>query len=175
MAKLTGKAKTAFLNRLNKGRKKKGLKLIRIKKNPKRRTTLPKTRKTSKKQLKSVRKTPKKVRNPNKRKSTSRSNNMAKKKNGTRRGKFGGNKIKKGAIGGAVGVATTAVANRLGARSISDDLGYVLASITGGGTPGVVGNAVIRQGLTRFGGSLNILNGGSNGNGNGQTQNTGFA
>ena len=138
-----------------------------------RRISLPKTRKTSKIGPKSRRKTPKKVRNPNKRKSSSRSNNMAKKKSPRRNGKFGGNKIKKGAIGGAVGVATTAVANRLGARSISDDLGYVLASITGGGTPGVVGNAVIRQGLTRFGGSLNILNGGSS-NGNAVT-NTGFA
>jgi len=173
MAKLTGKAKTAFLTRLNKGRKKKGLTLLKIKKNPKRRITLPKTRKTPKKQLKSRRKTPKKVRNTNKRKSTRNNKNMAKKKNRTSRRSLGMTKVKQGAVGGVVGIATTAIAKRLGANSIADDLGYVTASLAGKGTPGVIGNAVIRQGLGRFGGSLNILNGNSS---NGQTTNTvGFA
>jgi len=173
MAKLTGKAKESFLRRLNKGRKKKGLTLLKIKKNPKRRITLPKTRKTPKKQLKSKRKTPKKVRNTNKRKSTRNNKNMAKKKNRTSRKSLGMTKVKQGAVGGVVGIATTAIAKRLGATSIADDLGYVTASLAGKGTPGVLGNAVLRQGLGRFGGSLNIL---GNGNGNGGTSNTlGFA
>jgi len=172
MAKLTGKAKTAFLRRLNKGRSKKGLTLLKIKKNPKKRITLPKTRKTSKKGAAKRGKSPKKVRNTNKRKSTRNNKNMAKKKNRTSRRSLGMTKVKQGAVGGVVGIATTAIAKRLGANSIADDLGYVTASLAGKGTPGVIGNAVIRQGLGRFGGSLNILNG----NGNGQTTNTvGFA
>jgi len=171
MAKLTGKAKEAFLRRLNKGRKKKGLTLLRIKKNPKRRTTLPKTRKTNRKQLKKSRKTPNKVRNTNKRKTPRKSNNMAKKTRTSRRS-LGMTKVKQGAVGGVVGIATTAIAKRLGANSIADDLGYVTASLAGKGTPGVIGNAVIRQGLGRFGGSLNILNGSGNGN---AVTNTGFA
>jgi len=172
MAKLTGAKKIAFLTRLNKGRRKKGLTLLKIKKNPKRRITLPKTRKTAKIRPKSRRKTPKKVRNANKRKPSRNNKNMAKKKNRTSRRSLGMTKVKQGAVGGVVGIATTAIAKRLGANSIADDLGYVTASLAGKGTPGVIGNAVIRQGLGRFGGSLNILNG----NGNGQTTNTvGFA
>jgi len=169
LPKLTGKAKSKFLARINKGRKKKGLKPIRSKtksssKTPKRRS----------KQLKNKPKSANKRRNTNKRRPSKNNNNMAKKKKSSRRS-LGMAKVKSGAVGGAVGVATTAIANRLGARSVSDDLGYVVASIVGKGTPGVIGNAVIRQGLTRFGGSLNILNGnGGNGNGNGQS-NIGFA
>lgn len=163
MAKLTGAKKIAFLTRLNKGRKKKGLTLLKITKNPKKRITLPKTRKTPKKQLKSRRKTPKKVRNPNKRKASKNNNNMAKKKRSSSRRSLGMTKLKQGAVGGVVGIATTAIAKRLGANSIADDLGYVTASLAGKGTPGVIGNAVIRQGLGRFGGSLNILGNGSNG------------
>jgi len=175
MAKLTGAKKIAFLTRLNKGRRKKGLTLLKIKKNPKKRITLPKTRKTNRKQLKNARKTPKKVRNTNKRKTNRNNKNMAKKKNRTTRRSLGMTKIKQGAIGGVVGIATTAISKRLGATSIADDLGYVTASLAGKGTPGVLGNAVLRQGLGRFGGSLNIL-GNGNGNGNGGTSNTlGFA
>jgi len=173
MAKLTGAKKIAFLTRLNKGRKKKGLTLLKIKKNPKRRISLPKTRKTPKKRMQNGRKSSKKVRNPNKRKSPGNNKNMAKKKNRTSRRGLGMTKVKQGAVGGVVGIATTAIAKRLGANSIADDLGYVTASLAGKGTPGVIGNAVIRQGLGRFGGSLNILNGG---NGNGTPSNTvGFA
>jgi len=163
MAKLTGAKRIAFLTRLNKGRKKKGLTLLKITKNPKKRITLPKTRKTPKKRDASKRKTPKKVRNPNKRKTTRNNNNMAKKKRSSSRRSLGMTKVKQGAVGGVVGIATTAIAKRLGATSIADDLGYVTASLAGKGTPGVIGNAVIRQGLGRFGGSLNILGNGGNG------------
>jgi len=173
MAKLTGAKRIAFLTRLNKGRRKKGLTLLKITKNPKKRISLPKVRKTSAAKRVSRRKTPKKVRNTNKRKPSRSNNNMAKKKNRTSRRSLGMTKVKQGAVGGVVGIATTAIAKRLGANSIADDLGYVTASLAGKGTPGVIGNAVIRQGLGRFGGSLNILNGNSS---NGQTTNTvGFA
>jgi len=156
LPKLTGKAKTKFLARINKGRKKKGLKPIRSKtksssKTPKRRS----------KQLKNKPKSANKRRNTNKRRPNRNNNNMAKKKKSSSRRSLGMAKVKSGAVGGAVGVAT-------------DDLGYVVASIVGKGTPGVIGNAVIRQGLTRFGGSLNILNG-NGGNGNGTQSNLGFA
>jgi len=170
MAKLTGKAKTKFLARINKGRKAKGLKPIRSK--TKSSTKTPKKRS---KQLKNKPKSATKQRKINKRKSSKNNNNMAKKKRSVSRKSLGMTKVKQGAVGGVVGVATTAIAKRLGANSIADDLGYVTASLAGKGTPGVVGNAVLRQGLGRFGGSLNILNG-NGGNGNGNAQNTlGFA
>jgi len=169
LAKLTGKAKTKFLARINKGRKKKGLKPIRSK--TKSSTKKPKS---SKKRASVGKKSAGKRRNPNKRKPSKNNNNMAKSKKRMSRKSLIGSKLKSGAIGGFVGVATTAVSRRLGATSIADDLGYVVASIAGKGTPGVIGNAVIRQGLGRFGGSLNFLGNGGNGNGNGQS-NLGFA
>jgi len=169
VAKLTGKAKTKFLARINKGRKAKGLKPIRSK--TKSSTKTPKKRS---KQLKNKPKSATKQRKINKRKSSKNNNNMAKNKKRMSRKSLIGSKLKNGAIGGFVGVATTAVSKRLGATSIADDLGYVVASIAGKGVPGVIGNAVIRQGLGRFGGSLNFL-GNGNGNGNGVQNTLGFA
>jgi len=169
LAKLTGKAKAKFLARINKGRKKKGLKVIRSK-------TATKTPKKRSKQLKNKPKSATKQRKINKRKPSKNNNNMAKSKKRMSRKSLIGSKLKSGAIGGFVGVATTAVAKRLGANTIADDLGYVVASVAGKGTPGVIGNAVIRQGLGRFGGSLNFLgNGNGNGNGNGVNNTLGFA
>jgi len=169
VAKLTGKAKTKFLARINKGRKKKGLKPIRSKTK-----SSPKKPKSSKKRASVGKKSAGKRRNPNKRKPSKNNNNMAKKKRMSRKSLVG-SKLKNGAIGGFVGVATTAVAKRLGATSVADDLGYVVASIAGKGVPGVIGNAVIRQGLGRFGGSLNFLGNGNGGNGNGVNNTLGFA
>lgn len=172
MAKLTGKAKTKFLARINKGRKAKGLKPIRskTKSTPKKRGKQGISKRKSKNRTKSATK----QRKTNKRKASKNNNNMAKKKRMSRKSLVG-SKLKNGAIGGFVGVATTAVAKRLGATSVADDLGYVVASIAGKGTPGVIGNAVIRQGLGRFGGSLNFLGNGNGGNGNGVNNTLGFA
>jgi len=102
-------------------------------------------------------------------------NNVAKKK--TSRRATGSKQLKKAGLGGVGGIATKVILDRLGARSISDDLSYIVASQIGD-KPGVIGNAVARQALSRFGGGLGFLNGNGNGNGNaggGTTGGFGFA
>lgn len=104
--------------------------------------------------------------NKPKRRSTNRT--MPRKSRGFRRkGAIAGQAIKKGAIGGASGLATELVLTKMGASSLAVDAGYVVATLTGG-KPGVIGNAVGRQVVKRFGGGLGFLNGG-NGNGAGAT------
>jgi len=158
LPKLTGQAKTKFLARLNKGRVAKGLKAIRAKGSK----ILPKTRL----KRKVASKAPIKPRKPNK--SPKRSNNVAKKKGGRR--KTAGIQLKKLLLGGVTGIALELLLSRLGATSLATDVGYIGASMVGSKS-GVIGNALARQGISRFGGQLGFL--GGNGNGNGQ-QNTGF-
>ena len=158
MAKLTGIAKTKFLARLNKGRIAKGLKAIKAKGSK----ILPKTRLKRKVASKSPIK-PRKTNKPAK-----RSNNVAKK--GTSRRSKVGISLKKLVMGGVTGIALELLLTRLGATSLAVDAGYVGASMVGSKS-GVIGNAVFRQGISRFGGQLGFL---GNGNGNGQAQNTGF-
>ena len=106
------------------------------------------------------RKAPRKTNKPRK-----RSNTVAKKKT-SRRG-TGMALVKRALTGGALGTVITLILNRFGAPSLATDAGYIVASQVGG-KPGVWGNAVIRQGLQRFGGSLGFLNGGNGGGGGGQ-------
>jgi len=156
LVKLIGKAKEKFLARLNKGRVKAGLKRIKAKGAK----LIPKTRLKRNKGFKS----PLKPRKANK--SPKRSNNVAKKK-GSRRGKAG-IQFKKLLLGGVTGIALELLLTRLGATSFATDIGYIGASMVGKQS-GVIGNALFRQGVSRFGGSLGFL-----GNGNGNQQQTSF-
>ncbi len=151
MAKLKGKAKADFLKRMRLGRLRKSAK----KRDAKRSKSSKKAR----------------IRKPNK--PNRRKTNVARKgrKALSRAGKFSMQKIKQGAIGGVSGTATTAILKRLGVNGLADDVGYVVASLVGK-TPGVIGTAVIKQGLSRFGGSLGFL---GSGNGNGAQNTGGFA
>ncbi len=158
MPKLTGIAKSKFLARLNKGRIKKGLKALKSKGSK----ILPKTRLKRRKASKSQSK-PRKTNKPAK-----RSNSVVFKKKGSRRSRVGIS-LKKLVMGGVTGIALELLLTRLGATSLAVDAGYVGASMVGSKS-GVIGNAVFRQGVARFGGQLGFL-----GNGNGQqAQNTGF-
>ncbi len=160
MPKLTGIAKSKFLARLNKGRIKKGLKALKSKGSK----ILPKTRLKRRKASKS----PSKARKTNK--PAKRPNNVVFKKKGSRRSRVGIS-LKKLVMGGVTGIALELLLTRLGATSLAVDAGYVGASMVGSKS-GVIGNAVFRQGVARFGGQLGFL--GGNG-GNGQQQNTGFS
>ena len=111
------------------------------------------------------------ARKPNKQRK--RTNHVAKKKPVRRRAVIGG-QLKKGGMGAVGGIATKVIVDRLGARSISDDLSYIVASQVGG-KAGVIGNAVARQTLQRFGGSLSGLIPNGNGGGNGTNGGFGFA
>ncbi len=161
MPKLTGIAKSKFLARLNKGRVAKGLKAIKAKGSK----ILPKTRLKRRKASKSQSK-PRKANKP-----TKRSNSVVfKKGKGSRRSRVGIS-LKKLVMGGVTGIALELLLTRLGATSLAVDAGYVGASMVGSKS-GVIGNAVFRQGVARFGGQLGFL---GSGNGNGQAQNTGFS
>jgi len=165
LPKLTGVAKSKFLARLNKGRIAKGLKAIKAKGSK----ILPKTRLKRNKAFKS----PLKPRKANK--SPKRTNNVVfKKGKGSRRSRVGIS-LKKLLLGGVTGIALELLLTRLGATSLAVDVGYIGASMVGSKS-GVIGNAVFRQGVSRFGGQLGFLggNGGNNGNG-AQSTNTGFA
>jgi len=163
LAKLTGIAKSKFLARLNKGRIAKGLKAIKAKGSK----ILPKTKL---KRAKVASKAPIKPRKANK--SPKRSNNVAKKTT-SRRSRVGLS-LKKLVMGGVTGIALQLLLDRLGATSLATDVAYIGASQVGGKS-GVIGNALFRQGVSRFGGQLGFLGNGSNGNGNGNTTFTGFA
>jgi len=164
LPKLTGKKKLEFLKRLNKGRIAKGLKAIKAKGS----RILPKT---ALRKRKTTSKAPIKARKPNK--SPKRSNNVAKSK-GSRRSRVGIS-LKKLLMGGGVGIALELLLSRLGATSLATDVGYIGASQVGN-KAGVLGNAIARQAVQRFGGQLGFLGSGNgNGNGNGQTVFTGFA
>jgi len=164
LPKLTGKKKLEFLKRLNKGRIAKGLKAIKAKGS----RILPKT---ALKKSKTTSKAPIKARKPNK--SPKRSNNVAKSKT-SRRSRVGLS-LRKLLMGGGVGLALELILNRLGATSLAVDVGYIGASQVGNKS-GVIGNAIARQAITRFGGQLGFLGqGNGNGNGNGSQVFTGFA
>jgi len=158
LPKLTGIAKSKFLARLNKGRVAKGLKAIKAKGSK----ILPKTRL----KRKVASKAPIKPRKANK--SPKRSNSVVFSKKGSRRSRVGIS-LKKLVMGGVTGIALELLLTRLGATSLAVDAGYVGASMVGSKS-GVLGNAVFRQGISRFGGQLGFL---GSGNGNG-AQNTGF-
>jgi len=165
MAKLTGVAKSKFLARLNKGRIAKGLKAIKAKGSK----ILPKTKL---KRAKIASKAPIKPRKANK--SPKRSNNVVfKKGKGSRRSRVGLS-LKKLVMGGVTGIALQLLLDRLGATSLATDVAYIGASQVGGKS-GVIGNALFRQGVSRFGGQLGFLGNGNGGNGNGNTTFTGFA
>jgi len=161
MVKLTGAKKLAFLARLNKGRKKKGLKIIkakgtksapktilkRIKKNPKRRITLPQVRK---------------ARKSNKRPKTR--SNVVKKKGGRRRARLG-NFLKTGTIGkvaAGIGAATLiGFATDRFAPGISP-IAKLGASFIAGGPLGAISQFLLQGGIGGNGGInlSNILGGG---------------
>jgi len=164
LPKLTGIAKTKFLARLNKGRIAKGLKAIKAKGSK----ILPKTRLKRKEASKS----PIKPRKANK--SPKRTNNVVfKKGKGSRRSRVGLS-LKKLVMGGVTGIALQLLLDRLGATTLSTDVAYIGASQVGGKS-GVIGNALFRQGVSRFGGQLGFLGGNGGNGGNGQTTFTGFA
>lgn len=172
MPKLTGKKKLEFLKRLNKGRVAKGLKAIKAKGSkvlPK--TSLKKRFASSKAKIKA--KSPFKRRSKaNKQPKTNRNVVFKKKGSRSRRG-LAGIQFKKLLLGGVTGIALELLLSRLGANGLATDVGYIGASMVGSKS-GVIGNALFRQGVSRFGGSLGFL-GSGNGNGSGTATNTGFA
>jgi len=146
MAKLTGKAKAAFLARMNKGRVKAGLKKIasKTKKAVKRRTT--KTRKTTKRKT-----------------TRTKSKSSTKKSMVSRKGTSGMTRIKKFLLGIGIGAAVSTVAGLTRVREI-ESAGPIIDAAVGGGVEAQVGTAIPRlirlvAGRAGVGGNGNMVDG----------------
>jgi len=136
MAKLTGKAKAAFLKRINKGRIKKGLKAIKSKT----------SRKTSKKSGPKRSNPSKKSRNQQPIKTRKRSKNTVAKKGGTKKkSRFQiPSVVKKAAAGIGLATIATVIVNQFAPQAAP--IVRPIAAFAGGGVVGVISDIFLSGG-----------------------------
>lgn len=150
MAKLKGKAKAAFLKRINKGRLKKGLKTIKAK------TSRKSNKKPGPKQPK-----PSKSRRISQGRNTTkkRRSTVAKKRRAPSKSKFGIPSIVKKAAAG-IGLATIATVVVSQVAPQAAPIVRPIAAFIGGGLPGTVADLLLSGGAGFLG---NLFGGGSTG------------